>query len=139
MEEKGRVMYRVTRTFIISTLLFFLVVATEASGTSPEDQPCSKHPKLVDKCFMVHGRLSVYNGAPALRIAKIGTKRILGVSEQRFALPGYSNVPEEVRSQIDQDKDLFGDYLVCPFTKSKANEMQMVCIDKVRNLVVKKR
>ena len=139
MEEKGRVMYRVTRTFIISTLLFFLVVATEASGTSPEDQPCSKHPKLVGKCFMVHGRLSVYNGAPALRIAKIGTKRILGVSEQRFALPGYSNVPEEVRSQIDQDKDLFGDYLVCPFTKSKANEMQMVCIDKVRNLVVKKR
>jgi hypothetical protein len=126
------------RIFILSALLILLVVATEASGSSPEDQPCSKHPKLVGKCFMVHGKLSVYNGAPALRIWKIGTKRMLGVSEQRFALPGYSNVPEDVRSQIDQDKALFGDYLVCPFTRSKPNEMQMVCIEKVKNLVVKK-
>jgi len=64
---------------------------------------------------------------------------MLGVSEQRFGVAGYRNVPENVRSQIDQDKALFGDYLVCPFTKPKENEMQMVCIEKVTNLVVKKR
>jgi hypothetical protein len=87
----------------------------------------------------VRGRLSVYNGAPALRIWRIGTQRILGVSEQRFAVTGYRNVPENIRAKIDQDKTLFGDYLVCPFTKSKENEMQMVCIEKVSNLVVKKR
>ena len=104
-----------------------------------DDKPCSKHPQLVGSCFDVHGRLSVYNGAPALRIWKIGTKRMLGVSEQRFMIPGYGNVPEDIRAQIDQDKVLSGDYLVCPFTRPKSNEMQMVCIEKVSNLVVKKR
>ena len=48
-------------------------------------------------------------------------------------------IPENIRTQVDQDKALFGDYLVCPFTKPKENEMQMVCIEKVTNLVVKKR
>ncbi|HEY5404663.1 MAG TPA: hypothetical protein VIK24_17455, partial [Pyrinomonadaceae bacterium] len=90
-------------------------------------------------CFTVHGRLSVYNGAPALRIWRVGTKRILGVSEQRFAIEGYRNVPEEVRSKIDQDKALLGDYLVCPFTRSRKNEMQLVCIEKVSNLVIEEK
>ena len=128
-----------TRFFILFAILLCMVLATASSAIAPDDRPCSKHPKLVGNCFSVRGRLSVYNGAPALRIWKVGTKRMLGVSEQRFAVAGYRNVPENVRSQIDQDKALFGDYLVCPFTKPKENEMQMVCIEKVTNLVVKKR
>jgi hypothetical protein len=40
----------------------------------------------VAKCFVVHGRLSFYNGAPSARIWKIGTKRILGVHNS--VLPG---------------------------------------------------
>ena len=114
-------------------------LVSSVSSASLEDKSCRDHPKLVGSCFTVHGRLSVYNGAPALRIWKIGTSRVLGVSEQRFALEGYRNVPEEVRSQLDQDKLLIGDYLVCPFTKQKPNEMQLVCIEKVSKLVVKKR
>jgi len=127
------------RLLFLSILFVCAVVGTRSSQATDDDKPCSKHPQLVGTCFTVRGRLSVYNGAPALRIWRIGTKRILGVSEQRFAVPGYRNVPENIRAEIDQDKALFGDYLVCPFTKPKENEMQMVCIEKVTNLVVKKR
>ena len=88
---------------------------------------------------MIHGRLSIYNGAPAMRLWKIGTRRMLGVSEQRFAVSGYRNVPENVQNQINQDVDLFGDFLVCPFTRAKAGEMQLVCIEEGRNLKAQKK
>ena len=89
--------------------------------------------------FRVRGRLSVYNGAPALRIWKIGTRRILGVSEQRFAVPGYTNIPVEVRNQVNENTALFGDYLVCPFTRSLPGDMQMVCIEEGKNLLARTR
>jgi len=100
---------------------------------------CHEHPKLVGSCFEVKGRLSVYNGAPSLRIWKVGTKRILGISEQRYALPDVRKVPEEVEAAINSDVDLFGDYTVCPLTKSTPGQMQFVCVDRVRNLSVRKR
>ncbi len=108
-------------------------------GTRPPDKSCRQHPQLAGKCFTVHGRLSVYNGAPALRIWKIDTKRMLGISEQRFAVEGYQNVPDAIRNQINQDVDLYGDFLVCPFTRPKAGEMQMVCVEDGKNLQVRKR
>ena len=121
------------------TLVLLALLPVSSSSWKFEDKSCREHPKLVGNCFTVHGRLSVYNGAPALRIWKVGTKRILGVSEQRFAIEGYRNVPEEVRSKIDQDKALLGDYFVCPFTRSRKNEMQLVCIEKVSNLVIEEK
>lgn len=124
--------------FLVS-MLVAIVVPAHSTATIQSDKSCREHPKLVGKCFTVHGRLSVYNGAPALRILKLGTKRLLGVSEQRFAVEGYRNVPEEVTAKLDQDKFLYGDYTVCPFTRSLEKEMQLVCIEKVSNLVVKTR
>lgn len=119
---------------IISSVLF-----AQSAVPSEKDKSCRQHPNLIGKCFLVHGRLSIYNGAPAMRIWKVGTRRMLGVSEQRFAVEGYRNVPENIQSQINQDVELFGDFLVCPFTSSKAGEMQMVCIEEGRHLKVKKR
>lgn len=125
--------------------MFFLllmagsVISSQSPATETEDKSCRQHPQLVGTCFTVHGRLSVYNGAPAMRIWRIGTKRMLGVSEQRFAVPGYRNVPETIQKQLNQDVDIFGDFLVCPFTRPKAAEMQMVCIEDGKNLRVQKR
>jgi hypothetical protein len=64
---------------------------------------------------------------------------MLGVSEQKFSIAGYHNVPREIEEQINQDVEIFGDFLVCPFTRSRPGEMQLVCIDEGRNLVVRKR
>lgn len=108
-------------------------------ATAVEDKSCRQHPQLVGKCFTVHGRLSVYNGAPAMRIWKVGTKRMLGISEQRFAIQGCRNVPEAIQNQLNQDVEVFGDFLVCPFTRPRAGEMQLVCIEDGKNLRVQKR
>lgn len=64
---------------------------------------------------------------------------MLGISEQRFAEVGYRNVPEDIERKINQDVTIFGDYLVCPFTRSKPGEMQLVCIESGKNLTVLQR
>jgi hypothetical protein len=123
-------------------VLFVLLAGITLLPRSPapdEMKSCRQHPRLSSKCFSVRGRLSVYNGAPAIRLWKVGTKRILGISEQRFAEEGYRNIPEDIRTQLNQDVEIFGDYVVCPFTPQRQGEMQLVCIEEGKHLVVKKR
>jgi hypothetical protein len=112
---------------------------TSALPTTLAEKSCRQHPRLVGKCFTIHGRLSVYNGAPALRIWRVGTRRMLGVSGQRFSEPGYRNIPIDLEKQINQDVEIFADYFLCPFTRSKPGEMQLVCIESVKHLEIKKR
>jgi hypothetical protein len=64
---------------------------------------------------------------------------MLGISEQRFQVEGYRNIPEDIEKQINQDVDIFADFLVCPFTRPKPREMQLVCVEAAKNLVVRKR
>jgi hypothetical protein len=94
---------------------------------------------LIGKCFKVRGRLSVYNGAPAIRLWRMGTRRVLGISEQRFSLPEFRNLPENLTKQLNGENELFGDFLVCPFTRAKPHEMQLVCIESAKDIVAKKR
>jgi hypothetical protein len=123
--------------------ILLVVVASNIWTQSPapvaKEKSCRTHPQLIGRCFNVRGRLSVYNGAPALRIWKAGTRRMFGISEQRFSVAGYRNVPENIESQINQDVDIFGDFLVCPFTRPKPGEMQLVCVERAKNLAARKR
>lgn len=128
-----------TRSIFFLLLMAGSVVPSNSPVTMVEAKSCRQNPQLVGKCFTVHGRLSVYNGAPAMRIWKLGTKRMLGISEQRFAVEGYRNVPETIQNQLNHDVEIFGDFLVCPFTRPKAGEMQMVCVEEGKNLKVQKR
>ncbi|HSE24341.1 MAG TPA: hypothetical protein VLB68_21920 [Pyrinomonadaceae bacterium] len=124
------------RAFAI--LIFLVIVGSGFAASQNSDKvqtkSCKDHPKVIGTCFTVSGRLSVYNGAPTLRIWKTGTRRMLGVSEQRFQEVGYVNVPESIRTKVNFDTDLFGSFLVCPFTRSRPGEMQMVCVESGRNL-----
>ena len=36
---------------------------------------------IIGDCFEIHGRLSLYNGTPSVRLWPVGTKRLLGVRE----------------------------------------------------------
>jgi len=116
----------------------FLLLAYSVPAQSPAiRKSCREHPQLVGKCFRVRGRLAVYNGAPALRLWRSGTRRVLGISEQKFSVAGYRNVPQEIESRINQDVSLFGEFLVCPFTREQPHEMQLVCIESGKNLSVR--
>lgn len=104
-----------------------------------ENKPCSSHPKIIGEPFTVHGRLSLYNGAPSVRLWKIGTNRILGVSGGRFYVEGIRNLPEAIEEKLAWDTELYGDFLVYPFTPAKPEVMQLMCIESVKNLVIKKK
>ena len=120
-----------------------LVICGSVSASSPLsesfEKSCRAHPQLIGKCFRVHGNLAVYNGTPAVRLRRIGTRRILGVSEQRFNLPDYRNLPETLAQQLNGENEIRGDFLVCPFTRARPREMQLICIEAARNVVVQKR
>jgi hypothetical protein len=119
-----------------------LILCGSVSAMSPPlkaEKSCREHPQLIGKCFNVRGRLSIYNGNPAVRLWRIGTKRVLGVSDQRFSLPEYRNLPEDLSQKLNGENSIMGDFLVCPFTRPRPREMQLVCIDSAKHLVVKKR
>jgi hypothetical protein len=126
---------------VLASLLLFVCAGVTSSlpASQTTEKSCREHPQLVGKCFSLHGRLSVYNGAPAIRLWRMGTNRMLGISEQRFALPGYRNLPESLTQQLNQENEIFGDFIVCPFTKPKPREMQLVCIEAAKNVTVQKR
>ena len=127
-------------TRIATSLLLILCGSVSATSPPPAaDKSCREHPQLIGKCFKVRGRLSTYNGNPAVRLRRIGTKRVLGVSDQRFSLPGYRNIPEDLAKQLDGQNNIYGDFLVCPFTRPRPREMQLMCIESAQNIVVKKR
>jgi hypothetical protein len=117
-----------------------LVAAAAVVGTAaPEPQSidpkrgCRLNPAVVGPCFKLHGRLSVGNGTPSMRIWRIGTKRILGV------LPSETEiVPEVVRANVEFQTNLYGDFEVCPFERERPGAMQTVCVESASNLVAER-
>jgi hypothetical protein len=127
------------RIFASLILLISSNVSVPFSNLETTEKSCRQHPQVIGKCFVVRGRLSVSNGAPAVRLWRIGTRRVLGVSGQRFNLPGYRNLPESLTQQLSGDTEIIGDFLVCPFTRPKPREMQLVCIESAKNVSVQNR
>jgi hypothetical protein len=127
--------------FVASSVCILLVAAGAIPGSRVDREPvsCRNRPDVVAKCFRVHGRLSVYNGTPSIRLAPSGSKRLLGIIDPNDTsnAPGPSVLPEEIKSKLDWDKNVFGDFLVCPLTRSQPGKMQTVCIESGKNLVVR--
>jgi len=126
----------------ISALLLTLigsVVAEVRLTVAP--QSCRSRPDVVGKCFNVHGRLSVYNGTPSIRLWPIGTKRLLGIIDPNDAsnAPGEAILPVDIKSKLDWNKNVFGDFTVCPLTPAQLGRMQTVCIASGKNLIVRER
>lgn len=113
-------------------------ISGQAEAPKSTLMPCRAQPSLVGKCFRVRGRLSLYNGAPTIRLWRVGTRRILGVSAS-YSQAGYSSIPDELERRLDWETEMWGDFLVCPFTRLRPKEMQMICIEDGKNVVVRKR
>jgi hypothetical protein len=126
--------------FGISLMLLAGSVAADPP-TLQEAQSCRARSDVVGKCFTVHGRLSVYNGTPSIRLWPVGSKRLLGVIDPKDPsnAPGPSVLPTSIKGQLDWDKEIVGDFLVCPLTKMKPGRMQTICIESGKNLAVRQR
>jgi hypothetical protein len=99
---------------------------------------CKGNAKLVGQCFRFHGRAYSSNGTPDLRIWRIGTKKILGVTASAIADDADPPIsPDNLLRALDAYKHfVFGDFEVCPFTSEREGYMQMVCVERADNLVI---
>ncbi len=127
---------------LIIISLLFLVPAIDTIGESrrlQQAESCRARPDVTGKCFSVHGRLSVYNGTPSIRLWPTGTKRLLGIIDPNDVsnAPGPSVLPLEIKNKLDWDKDVLGDFFVCPLTRQQTGRMQTVCIDSGKKLIVR--
>jgi len=108
--------------------------------------PC-KTPENVTTCFWTHGRLQEYEGTPAYRLWKIGTRHLFGIYSGPSAWRGNrlaidnedpelpSNLRELVQSGLVQ---VFADFEVCPLEPERPGSIQAACIESAKNLFVKK-
>jgi hypothetical protein len=93
------------------------------------------NPKVVDQCFKIHGRVRVVNGAGTV-IWRIGTDRLLDVEDEELIPDNLGHAIYKKPGDV-YGRDVFGDFEVCPFTKSTEGEMQKVCVESANHLVVK--
>jgi hypothetical protein len=121
----------------IASLGFMLCLYTIAANAADDGFKCKTRTDLVGPCWSVHGRLRVGNGNPSTRIWPIGTMRLLGVQDQFFDNDEESASPEEIR-KYGFTAQIFADYMVCPLTKEKSGEMQIVCISSAKHIHVEK-
>ncbi|HXP77866.1 MAG TPA: hypothetical protein VN823_27270 [Stellaceae bacterium] len=123
-----------------AALVSALLLAASATALAEEPPPpCKGAPTVVAACFSVHGRLAVYNGIP-IRIWVVGTRRMLGV---RDAAGGGVTVRPEILRLLSQGEPgetvVYGDYEVCPLTKTHPGWMQFVCVEGAAHLVARPR
>ncbi len=90
---------------------------------------CKGNVKLVDSCYETRGKIFAANGNPTFRMWKVGTKRILGIVYSEDPI-----VPKKLNPYLGWGFEIFGDYLVCPFSKEQPGHMQFVCIESADNL-----
>lgn len=102
--------------------------------------PCEASPRRIGECFWVRGRYSAWNGTPTFRVWHVGTHHVLGIHDAaNTQAAAYPPPPPEVRSVIPAhaglfDAEVYGDYLLCPFTKAVSGRMQFVCIARATHL-----
>jgi len=123
----------------ISVFALLITYTAIAESRHTEASSCRTRPDVVGRCFNVHGRLSIYNGTPSIRLWPIGSKRMLGVLDPTdiSSAPGPSVLPDDIKQKLDWNKDVFGDFFVCPLSRRQPGRMQTICLDSGKHLNVR--
>jgi hypothetical protein len=119
----------------MKSLLAIFTVFTSISLNAQQGRLCKGNPRVVDQCFKIHGRVRVVNGAGTV-IWRIGTDRLLEVEDEKLVPDNFSKAMYKEAGDV-YGRDMFGDFEVCPLSKSKEGEMQMVCVESASRLVVR--
>lgn len=122
-----------TLVSIIALILIGYVTDGAVAGDIDPRQGCKSNPDLVGPCFALHGRMGLTNGTPGVRIWRIGTRRILGVMVSENEI-----MPANVKRHLAWGTAIYGDFEVCPFSPQRPGEMQMVCVESARRLVLER-
>ena len=120
---------------LVRTLTLAAVLTLAAAAPALGGEPLA--------CRTVHGRMSLWNGAPTVRIWIVGTRRMLGVRQPNDSL---EDLPPNVRrlwathgDAAMWESELFGDFRVCPLAPDRPGHMQPVRLESASRLVLRPR
>lgn len=130
---------------LVRIVLALGLLAGSAAIPAVAADTCATRDDLVGPCFRVRGRAALYNGNPTVRIWRVGTMRLLGVSASRCEPPARRRrwsadydaddeppacepLPAAVRAALDWEHPVFADFTLCPLTPLRPGVMQMVCV-----------
>jgi len=124
---------------VLSVIGLLIAYNAIAASRLSEAASCRTRADVVGRCFSVHGRLSVYNGTPSIRLWPLGSKRLLGVLDPNDVsiAPGSTVLPDDIKLKLDWNKDVFGDFFVCPLSKVEPGRMQTICLESGKHLTVR--
>jgi hypothetical protein len=125
-------MHPILRISIIIGILVGVAATGYGADKLEKKGTCKDHPMLSGPCYKVKGKMFFANGSPSVRIWPIGTKRILGISEQKYYQDDYANIPDDLVNKLSWEKPIYADFTVCPFTKDKPSIMRLVCVESAK-------
>jgi hypothetical protein len=117
------------------------IPVTTAACFLVNSRGCPTIPYARTPCFTVHGRLALANGTPSFRLLPLNSRRVFGVLDGR----GNAESPTLLPKAVDDiakppgpgpDRDLFGDFRVCPLAVERAGWMRPVCIVSGRHVTL---
>lgn len=133
------------RTLLLLLLLCAGFVLATASQQPAKRKVACKTPENTKSCYWAHGRLSLYNGTPSLRLWKVGTNRILGIYSGPGAGPFDDGLPGDDDADVElpailmrhdfTKQSVYGDFEVCPLAPEIEGHMQPACIESAKKLV----
>jgi hypothetical protein len=128
-------------------LLTLLLAAPSPSKDNYRTFPC-KTPELAPSCIKLHGRLSLGNGTPSVRLWQIGTHHIYGIYSNQFGFKNddttLDNESPEIVATIEKHLTqnggwtVYGDFEACPLEPRIEGHMQAACIASASHIVVPK-
>jgi hypothetical protein len=92
---------------------------------------CQGHVEAPAQCRWIAGKMSIFNGTPAVRIHQRGSKKVYAVGPSEHEL-----MPDELKSKLTLDNEIEADFRVCPIYKFQKNGLREVCVDDMKNLRV---
>jgi hypothetical protein len=123
-----------------TTILIFLCLCVSVGFVKAQvaDTSWKRTQTVVDSCFTFHGRLQLANGTPSVRIWIVGTKRYLAVHEIETQGSLALAMPAQLMQFVGPDTLIYGDFRVCPITRHRLGQMQVVCIESASGLVIER-
>jgi hypothetical protein len=105
---------------------------------------CNAIPYAKAPCFVVHGILQGGNGAPAVRLWRSGTKRVLGIVGGDGDPAAADLIPEPLNTQMTTGtvgwlRSVDADFRVCPLAAARVGWMQPVCLVGATHVVFTRR
>ena len=110
---------------LISSIAVVVLIASLSMAEDTTSKCKGTTIKVVGKCFMLHGRLGMYNGGHTFWIWRPETKHKYWVEGE---LPG------EIEGGLDWDHFYWGDFEACPTTQFKKGFAQGICVKRVEKL-----